>query len=80
MLRSRHRLLAVASLPRLCVRDDQGVLLIPIRSMLYARIDRWMVRASCGRRISFSEGHREVDQDGWHDAPPGVVVDLATSP
>lgn len=37
--RGRHRIATAAPLDRLCIHDDQDVLLIPIRSVLYARHD-----------------------------------------
>lgn len=39
VLRSRHRLPTAAPLDRLCIRDGQDILLVPIRSVLHARHD-----------------------------------------
>lgn len=64
--RSRHRIATAASLDRLCIHDDQDVLLIPIRTVLYAQHD--------GGQITIESDQQSLTVRLTLDRPEGVLA------
>lgn len=63
---ARHRLAMAAPLDRLCLRDEQDVLVIPVRSVLYARHD--------GRQTTIESDQRSLKVRLSLDRLEGVLA------